>query len=245
MREPARKSETVFALTGIGTYLAGTSAAGILDRAAGMPRLFSALFHSGMAVLLLLWIRRKGMTERYGLIPPRCRPSRVLFYLPLILTAACQAAFGRIPRISPGEAACFTVSMVSVGFLEEILFRGFLFRALETRYEKRGILLSAAAFSLCHLVNLMNGQHPADTALQMVFAFFAGLALALLFERGKSLIPCIAFHGMLNVLSLFSPEGAQTRAPEGPGSAALIRFGISVLLMAGYAAWLGKHLKEK
>ena len=84
MREPVRKSETVFALTGIGIYLAGTSAAGILDGAAGMPRLFSALFHSGMAVLLLLWIRRNGMTERYGL---------------------SQAAFGRIPRISLGEAA--------------------------------------------------------------------------------------------------------------------------------------------
>ena len=76
-----------------------------------------------------------------------------------------------------------------VALVEEILFRGVVHAVLRQRLGAvLGVLLSAAVFALAH-------DGPARPA-----AFVAGIALAALYERSRSLWPGIAVHACNNVV---------------------------------------------
>ncbi|MBD5536303.1 MAG: CPBP family intramembrane metalloprotease [Lachnospiraceae bacterium] len=48
--------------------------------------------------------------------------------------------------------------MPCVGFIEEVIFRGFLFKALAENNVKSAVIISSVTFGLGHLVNLFNGS---------------------------------------------------------------------------------------
>ena len=48
--------------------------------------------------------------------------------------------------------------MLCVGFAEEVIFRGFLFRAMEKDNVKTAIIGSSVTFGLGHVLNLVNGS---------------------------------------------------------------------------------------
>ncbi len=83
---------------------------------------------------------------------------------------------------------------VAVPIGEEVFFRGFVFGGLRNRW---GVIVatlgSAAFFAAVHM--------------QIVHAlpfFLIGLALALLYERTRSLVPAIVVHALNNVLAVIS-----------------------------------------
>lgn len=79
-----------------------------------------------------------------------------------------------------------------VPFAEELFFRGALYGVLRERWGLLpAVLLSAGLFSVAHLVPVL---FPA--------LFVMGLALALLREYTRSLIPCILLHSLQNGLAL-------------------------------------------
>jgi len=96
-----------------------------------------------------------------------------------------QAAFADMaaPTVSAFIAAC-----VLAPLLEELLFRGILLRAFLAQYP-RGLAIgySALYFGVAHL-----------NIYQFCLAFLLGLFLGWLYERSRSLIPCIALHAALN-----------------------------------------------
>ena len=72
--------------------------------------------------------------------------------------------------------------------LEEMIFRGVLLRAFLNRYPKwPAIAISALFFGFAHL-----------NIYQFALAFPMGLLLGWLFERSRSLIPCITLHATFN-----------------------------------------------
>jgi hypothetical protein len=228
-----RKSELSFACLCLAVYVAGSGLSGALGGLAGLPRLFPALFRLALAVFLLAWVRRGGLCEKFGLFWPRYRLSRACFFLPLGL-AACFPLFF-CPALPPSAGAALTaVSLACAGFLEELLFRGFLFRALERGGPRRAVMVSSLIFALAHLINLFSGCSPAETALQVVFAAGVGIALAVLVYKGASLLPCVAFHVLNNVLSLFA-------APD--PRVLLLPLAVCLLVLAVYSFWLLKRLK--
>lgn len=79
-------------------------------------------------------------------------------------------------------------------FLEELLFRDYLFRAfcLEMKSLPRAILFSSAFFMLAHM-SLYPG------------AFLLGVFSCLLYYYFESIIPCIAFHFLSNLSLYFIP----------------------------------------
>ena len=140
-----KKNELMFALVWIAIYVVGTSLAEALCEALGVVKLVSAAFHLALTVILLLWVRRNDLTEKCGLFLPRYRLSSAWFFLPLVLVGLYKLFFSPAFRLSPMESVLYVVSMLCVGFLEEIIFRGFLFRAIEKENLTRAIIISSDA----------------------------------------------------------------------------------------------------
>ena len=237
------KNETAFAVMWILIYIFGTCLAEALSEMAGIYKLFPAIFHAGLAAFILVWVKRNGLTEKYGLFLPRYRLSRAWFFLPLALIASYKIVFSPALRYAPVESMLFVVSMLCVGFLEEMIFRGFLFRAMEKKNLARAVVVSAVTFGIGHIVNLINGQDLLETCGQIIFAVVIGFTLVILFHRGGSLVPCIVFHSVFNSLSVISNENAQMRALGGPVAATAILVGASAVLLGVYTLWNRKHLK--
>lgn len=126
-------------------------------------------------------------------------------------------AFEAMARPSPG-AIVMVALMAPV--LEEMLFRGVILRSL-LRSHSRGVAIvhSAGLFGLAHF-NLY----------QFVGAMSLGLLAGWLYERTRSLWPCIALHGGFNIGVLWLSAGP-AQPDFGAGAT------VAALLAGSAAAW--------
>ena len=196
-----------------------------------------------LTACLFLWVMRNGLAEKYGLFLPRYRLLRAWLFIPLMLVCVYKIVFSPALRFSAAESILFVISMLCVGFLEEIIFRGFLFRAIAKENLTRAVIISSVTFGIGHIVNLLTGQNLLDTIGQIIFAVFAGFALVVLFHKGKSLVPCIVFHSVFNALSVVSNDEALYRALGGPVLTTVIMIAVSAVVLGGYSVWNWKHLE--
>jgi uncharacterized protein (DUF697 family) len=81
-----------------------------------------------------------------------------LIVLPLVFLASCNLWYGTAWNRPLAETVCYIGSMCCVGFLEELIFRGFLFRALEREGVVWAVWVSSITFGLGHIINLFNGS---------------------------------------------------------------------------------------
>ena len=96
--------------------------------------------------------------------------------------------------------------MLNIGFIEELIFRGFLFRMMEKTNVRSAMIVSALTFGIGHVVNLLNGAELIPTLMQICYATATGYLFVVLFYKSKSLIPCIVTHCLVNSLSVFNVE---------------------------------------
>jgi membrane protease YdiL (CAAX protease family) len=86
------------------------------------------------------------------------------------------------------------VLLILVPVSEEMLFRGIAYVALRGRFGKiGGLLLSAILFASLH-----------GLVFHFVPLFFLGIGLAYLYERTRSLTPCIIVHVLINFVAMIS-----------------------------------------
>ena len=107
---------------------------------------------------------------------------------------------------TPNEIIFYILTMLNVGFLEEVIFRGFLFKMMEKDNVNRAIIISAITFGIGHIVNLLNGSSLIPTLMQISYAISIGYLFVIIFYKSKSLIPCIITHCLVNSLSIFNVE---------------------------------------
>lgn len=102
--------------------------------------------------------------------------------------------------------------MLCVGFVEEVIFRGFLFRAIAKDNVKTAIVISSVTFGLGHLINLVNGSGMdlTENLFQIIGAIALGFLFVILSYRGGSLLPCIITHSTINITSVFANETGLT-----------------------------------
>jgi len=92
---------------------------------------------------------------------------------------------------------------VIIGFSEELLFRGLVFRYLFKFGVYKAILFSSILFGIVHLAGGVTGVNNIIGALLQIFnAFLFGLAAASLVAVTKSLWPVIIWHFIMNFLSV-------------------------------------------
>ena len=96
--------------------------------------------------------------------------------------------------------------MLNIGFIEEIIFRGFLFKMMVKDNVKIAILVSSITFGIGHIINLLNGASFIPTLMQVFYAMAIGYLFVIIFYKSKSLLPCIITHSLFNSLSIFSIE---------------------------------------
>lgn len=194
-----KKNELAFSLIAIVLYVVGSSVADSIGKAVTLG------FHLALSAVLLGWLWKNGLLDAYGLCKPQAAASRFLWYIPLILVVTRNVWCGVQMTMSATEAALYMGSMLCVGFLEELIFRGLLFKAMAKTNVKAAIVVSSVTFGIGHVVNLFNGSGMTLVAnvCQMVCAVAFGFLFVVIFERGGSLWPCIIAHCVINMTSVF------------------------------------------
>ena len=126
--------------------------------------------------------------------------------------------------------------MINVGFIEEIIFRGFLFKMMAKDNIKSAIIISAITFGIGHIVNLLNGADLIPTLMQICYAISIGYLFVIIFYKSKSLIPCIITHSLVNSLSIFNVEN----------SISLYVSSVFLIIVPFvYAIYINKNIKEQ
>jgi membrane protease YdiL (CAAX protease family) len=116
----------------------------------------------------------------------------------------------RLPQIVAG---CLLAPVV-----EEMLFRGIVLRSFLQQYERRyAIIGSAIVFGFAH-----------GNLYQFVGATCFGIVAGWLYERTRSLIPCIALHAAVNTGITFWPDSGAASASV-PGAATWILVALPAL----------------
>jgi len=210
MKKLYEKNELTFALFWIIAYVVLFSAADNLSASLGLEKSITAPVGVLFSLFLFAWIRRNGLMEKYGLCPFRGNWKTYLYFIPLLLLMTANLWNGAAMNASAVVIALHVLSMLCVGFIEELIFRGLLFKALCKSNVKQAVIISSLTFGLGHIVNLLNGADVLPTLLQICYAVALGFLFVIIFCKGKSLLPCIITHGIINSLSIFSVQGSQS-----------------------------------
>lgn len=154
---------------------------------------------------IFAFVKKYHLEEKYGLVKWKGKASDYWFFIPMLIlmTGNLWRGFG---IAYSGVAQIFAaVSMFLIGFVEEMIFRGFLFRILLKKDPAPvAITISAVTFGIGHIVNLFAGQANLETVVQVLFAIAWGFIFTFVFYKSGSLLVCIVVHGMVDVLSKFA-----------------------------------------
>ena len=254
MKKLFDKNEVAFALVWIGLYLAVMNVA--LQFCGGFDDLESKtaaqLLVPVVSILALstaatVWILRSGLSAYYGLCRFKGNRKAFLWFLPLIFISCTNLKNGLSLTGQLSLSVLMAVNMASAGYMEELLFRGFLFRSMAKDSLKTAIVVSAVTFGAGHIVNLANTADTFGVFLQIGYAMAMGFLYTVIFWKGGSLFPCILSHMFINASSVFASEdgpftqlltrlwGHSSENLNQAASAVLI-----LLLSGGYALWLRK-----
>ena len=241
MKKLYEKSQIGFALVWIAAYVILASAGDNLSAQLGIAKIVTLPILIVLSAVLFFFVKQNGLSKTYGLCKPQLSSAKMLFYLPLLVLLTANWWYGAAWNNSPAETVFYVLSMFCVGFLEEMIFRGFLFQAMAEENVKSAIIVSSLTFGIGHIVNLVNGSGAEllPTLLQILYAVAIGFTFVMIFCRTKSLLPCIITHSVFNGLSAFANEAAITPRRE-------IVSGLLIAIIAGgYALYLAVFLKEK
>ena len=168
----------------------------------GMTDYRTAIINILLSILVLLFIRFNNLGNYFGLssFPS---PKKYLYFIPLLLIISVNLWGSIYINNSTSEIIFYIISMIGVGFLEEIIFRGFLFKMMEKNNVMTSIIVSSVTFGIGHIINLLNGADILPTLMQIIYATAGGYLFVTIFYKSKSLWPCIITHILVNSLSIF------------------------------------------
>lgn len=241
MNKLYNKSELWFSITFIIIYIVGASLCDMLSGVLKISKIFTFPFLLALSLFLFFWIRKKNLMDKYGLCKPKFEAKNFLFYIPLLVLISTNFWFGVKLNYGLLGSLFNVLTMLCVGFVEEIIFRGFLFKALEKDNVKTAIIVSSVTFGIGHLINLFSSgfNNLLPNICQVFYAMAVGFLFVIMFYRGGSLIPCILTHSLVNAFSVFQNTQAITPLIE-------ILISIAIIIVAVvYSIILLKTLKAE
>ena len=171
----------------------------------GFTSYISFIANTIFSIVLLLLIYSSKREEYYGLKKPN-NVKGFLYFLPLLVIGTVNIWTGISLNASANDILFHILTMINAGFIEEILFRGFLFKLLEKKNIKMAIIISSLTFGLGHIVNMFNGADLIPTLVQVLYAVAIGYLFVIIFIKSKSLLPCIFTHMLFNSLSIVNVD---------------------------------------
>ena len=232
MRKLYEKKPVLFAVLFIVLYCAvtipirGEYGDGSIQSLLGLSAVAAAI--AIVSSLIPLW-KRLGVAAK----PQNVR--LCLCFLPMILLATGNVWDGFVMHYN-GAALWYAIgSMALVGFVEEMIFRAFLFRALLRKDGPRvAVIVSAVTFGIGHIVNLLAGIPTAENLMMVVFAVAWGFVFTMVYYKSGSLLQCILIHAVVDVLSVVSAETTW-------GS--WLYIGATVVIGGAYSLYLAKRVE--
>lgn len=212
-----------------------------LSKGIGISYSGDAIINGIITIALALFIKAKDIGNVLGLRKPEVSAKRFLWYMPLILISLGSLVFGAKVNYSGWSMIFFIILMLCVGFLEELIFRGLLFRTIERQSVKAAIIVSGVTFGLGHIFNLFNGRgmELLPNILQVIDSVALGFLFVIIFMISKSLIPCIFAHSAGNIIEGFSGIASAT-----PGQR-VVYILVRVAIMVCYAIYLLKFKERR
>ena len=200
----------------------------------GLEDYRSTVINTIFSIALLIFIITLKRTSYYGLTKVT-NLKKYLYFIPLLLIISNNLWNGININNTKSEIIFHILTMLNIGFLEEVIFRGFLFKMMEKDNVKSAIIVSSITFGIGHIVNLFNGADFIPTLVQICYAISLGYLFVIIFYKSKSLVPCIIAHILINSLSIFNVQN------EGS------LFRVFILLMVVplvYAIYINRTVKE-
>lgn len=194
-----------------------------------------------LSAVLFLFLKKNGLLASYGLCRSKASARSMLFYLPLILLPFLNLSHGVILNYGTLETVLYILSMLCVGFLEEIIFRGLLFNAMRKDSFKAAVTVSSLTFGIGHIINLINGSGAEllPNLLQVIYATAAGFMFVMIYVKTESLIWCILTHAVFNAVSVFSNEAAITPKTQ------ILSCILLTVITGAYALYIALMLRNK
>ena len=194
-------------------YVVGMSLGDNLSRMIGVEKIITVIVSILITIFLFLYIKRKDLMEKYGLKRVEGKSREYLYFIPLILISSVNIWFGVKMNMPIMGSIFYAFTMIFAGIIEEILFRGMLYKEMAESNEKSAMIVSSLLFGVGHIVNLFNGSGAELVAnmCQVVYAISVGFMFVFLFKKCGSIIPCIITHSLLNALSTFNNEEMANR----------------------------------
>lgn len=197
-------SKTAFSLLWICCYLGIVFVSERLSAWVGIEKSVTAPLLLGMTAFFLHWLRKNAFWHAYGICP--CRIGRREAFAPVLflLLAGVNLLGGISCSLRPWPLLFDVLSMLCVGFLEELLFRGFLTGALRRLGDFSAALFGALLFGAAHFLNIAGSDTAFRVLLLALFAAASGFFFAAFYLRTGALWPCMLTHAALNITAAFS-----------------------------------------
>ena len=217
MKKLYEKNELLFAILWIVAYvvIAGTVRGNFGDESVIMTAVLAVF-----AVVIFVFVKTSHLEERYGLCKWKGKAGDYWFFIPPLILMTGNLWRG--------------IGMEYSGFIEEMIFRGFLFRILLKKDPAPvAITISAVTFGIGHIVNLFTGQSSFETVIQVFFAIAWGFIFTVVFYKSGSLLMCIIAHSLNNAFAKFNAESEDM-------TLAYIYIGASIVTAIIYCAYLSR-----
>ena len=184
---------------------------------------------------IIFFVKRNHLEKECGIASRPEDTKRFLYFIPMWILATGNLWDGFALSYHGIELVIAVLSMILVGFVEEMLFRGFLFSAMLSKERAAvAIIVSSLTFGMGHIINLFTGQTSFETIVQMIFAVSWGFILTFVFYKSGSIFPCIIAHSMIDAFSMFGADNALVDQ---------IYVGVTIVVAIVYCIYLGK-IKE-
>lgn len=202
MAKVFEKYETLFCMLLIIIYLAVNS---VCVQNFGYTSFVSFIANTILSVFLIIIMLVLKRASYYGLKKIE-NAKQYLYFIPLLVIVTVNLWNGFNINLSSKEIVFHILTMLNIGFIEEIIFRGFLFKMIAKTNIRSAIIVSAVTFGAGHIVNLLNGAELIPTLIQVCYATSIGYLFVIIFHKSKSLVPCIITHSLANSFSVFNTE---------------------------------------
>ncbi len=201
-----RKSELLFSIVLIIVYVVGASVCDAFSDKLGFSKALTLPFLVILSVILIIFLGKQKLFKEYGLCKTELPLKKLLYFIPLVILCLLNVITGMSITKTVPVIILEVLSMLFVGFLEEIIFRGFLFKAMAKDNLKAAVIVSSLTFGIGHIINLFNGAEIVSTLCQILGAVGFGFMCVMIFIKSKSLLPCIITHSVFNMLNVFTAE---------------------------------------
>jgi len=230
MKNLYRKEPIWFAVLWIVIYVVGFSAADGISESIGIPKLITVILGLVLSFILVGFIHREQLDEYYGLCGIKAKAADLAYFIPLALISSVNIWYGLRANLPVATAILSVISMCIVALLEEVIFRGLLFKAMCRDNLKVAVIVSSLTFGFGHIVNLLLGAPFFDTMLQLFYASAVGFCYTAIFLACGSIVPCILSHAIVNSLSVFTVNPSNIWL--------VITAAVQIIISTGYGIWL-------